>query len=375
MISKIKKHLARHLVNMPGWRTDRKIVVFESDDWGSIRMPSRETLSELIKKGFPLDECTYSSNDTLETNSDLEYLMEVLNSVRDVKDNPALFTINNIVANPDFKKIKEADFREYYYESFINTLDRFPKCNKVMDLYREGVRKKLFKPQFHGREHVHTDHWLEALRSGDTALLEVFDRGMFTYYKGKGSNCRNEYLDALATYNKNQLSGIEVKIKDGLDLFEKIWGFRSETLIAPCYTWSRDIEQFFYSNGIRLIQSGRCQREPIPGHKAARIIRRYTGQNNKHGQVYSIRNVVFEPSSNTDIDWVSKSLREISTAFLWKKPAIISTHRVNFMGSINSENRDRNLKLLEELLNEIVTNWSQIEFLSSDELADIILEN
>ncbi|NTW32234.1 MAG: hypothetical protein HGB12_06370 [Bacteroidetes bacterium] len=33
--------------NIPGWRTDRKILVIESDDWGSIRMPSKETYSGL----------------------------------------------------------------------------------------------------------------------------------------------------------------------------------------------------------------------------------------------------------------------------------------------------------------------------------------
>jgi len=39
---KLEKALRKNLVNIPGWRTNRKIVVIESDDWGSVRMPSRE---------------------------------------------------------------------------------------------------------------------------------------------------------------------------------------------------------------------------------------------------------------------------------------------------------------------------------------------
>jgi len=29
--------LHRYIANIPGWRTNRKIIVIESDDWGSIR--------------------------------------------------------------------------------------------------------------------------------------------------------------------------------------------------------------------------------------------------------------------------------------------------------------------------------------------------
>ena len=38
-----------------GWKTDRKIVVIESDDWGSIRMPRREVYEMSLKKGYRVD--------------------------------------------------------------------------------------------------------------------------------------------------------------------------------------------------------------------------------------------------------------------------------------------------------------------------------
>ncbi|NGP78153.1 hypothetical protein G3570_16035 [Balneolaceae bacterium YR4-1] len=365
--------LSRNFINIPGWKTDRKIVVIQSDDWGSIRT-AESTFNDLLEEGYPLDQCVYNSKDALETNSDLEYLMEVLSSVKDMNGNPAIFTINNIVANPDFDKIKEADFRKYFYEPFVQTLERLPNRDNVMKLYHEGIEEKLFKPQFHGREHVHTHHWIKALQEGNVKLLKIFNRGMFTYYKGEGSNCKNEYLDAMATYNEKQFGAIEDKIKSGLDLFEDIWGFRSKTLIAPCYIWGRNIEIFFHKYGVRLIQSGRCQKEPVYNQDNYNIIRRYIGQNNSHGQVYSIRNVQFEPASNPGINWVDKALIEISTAFIWKKPAVISTHRVNFIGSINPKNRSRNLILLKELLQKIINKWPEVEFISSDHLADLILE-
>lgn len=46
-----KSLLSVHVSNIPGWRTNRKIVVIESDDWGSIRMSSLEAFKNLLKAG------------------------------------------------------------------------------------------------------------------------------------------------------------------------------------------------------------------------------------------------------------------------------------------------------------------------------------
>ena len=46
-----KSLLSVHASNIPGWCTNRKIVVIESDDWGSIRMSSLEAFKKLLKAG------------------------------------------------------------------------------------------------------------------------------------------------------------------------------------------------------------------------------------------------------------------------------------------------------------------------------------
>ena len=48
----IKQTITHNLLNVPGWRTNRHIVVIESDDWGSIRMPSKEVYDKLLKEGY-----------------------------------------------------------------------------------------------------------------------------------------------------------------------------------------------------------------------------------------------------------------------------------------------------------------------------------
>ena len=47
-------NIRRNLAAIPGWSTRRKLVIFESDDWGSIRMPSVETYKSLHAAGIDL---------------------------------------------------------------------------------------------------------------------------------------------------------------------------------------------------------------------------------------------------------------------------------------------------------------------------------
>lgn len=367
------EYLKKIFVNLPGWHTNRKIIVIESDDWGSIRMPSREVYNKLLNKGYPVDKCVYNRNDCLESNEDLELLFNVLLKFKDLKGNHPVITANTIVANPDFNKIRESKFSSYSYEVFINTLLRYPNSDKVYDLYKKGIDLRIFIPQFHGREHVNTTNWIEALKRRDYSALEIFDYGMFTVHKPNNISCRKEFLDSFGTHTSEEFYGMAEAIDDGLNIFEKLFGYRSRSFIATCYIWHPEVEKYLYSGGVRHIQSSRVQKIPQLGFDSYDIMRLYTGKKNKLGQVYTCRNVIFEPAENPDKDWVDSALKEISLAFTLKKPAIVSAHRVNFIGSIHEENRSRNLQLFEELLNRVLQKWPDVEFMNSEQLGKLIL--
>ena len=65
-------------------------------------------------------------------------------------------------------------------------------------------------------------------------------------------------------------------------------------------------------------------------------------------------------------------MSDIAIAFKWNKPAIISSHRVNYIGSLNPANRSHGLKHLEDLIQQIVRKWSNVEFMTSSELGTLI---
>lgn len=368
-----KQNLTRNLLNIPGWRSNRKIVVIESDDWGTIRVSSGSAYQQFLKHGYPVDECPYNSNDALESNDDLELLFETLSSIKDCKNNHAILTANNIVANPDFEKIRATGFQEYFYEPFTATLKRYPAHDRVELLYREGIDQRIFKPQFHGREHVNTERWLKALQDGDKATLLAFDQSMFSVHAERKPAFVNELMDALDGDSAEALKSKATIVTEGLQLFKSIWGFSSKSFIAPCYIWDTAMEPVLAANGVQYIQGMVNQLQPTsaPGYQYS-IRYHYQGQQNKLGQRYLIRNVFFEPSTNPNFDWVDDCLHRIATAFRWNKPAIISSHRVNFIGFIREQNRTTNLALLQQLLNRIVQRWPEVEFMSSDQLGDLM---
>ena len=55
--------------------------------------------------------------------------------------------------------------------------------------------------------------------------------------------------------------------------------------------------------------------------------------------IYLVRNRTFEPAQSSSKNYWESTYRQIENAFAKGTPAIISSHRVNFIGSINQENR------------------------------------
>jgi hypothetical protein len=359
-------------VNIPGWRSKRKIVIIESDDWGSIRMPSKEVFHALLKKGIRIDLLSYNKYDSLASEEDLALLFEILYSVKDKYGNPALITANTIVANPDFDKIHAAGFNDYFYEPFTETLKRYPKHAKSFELMQQGMNEGVFKPQFHGREHLNVFRWIKALKNDVENVRTAFNYRMYDLSDSIKIS-ENSFMEAFNYESESELSYQQQSIVEGTNLFEKLFGYRSKTFIAPCYIWSNHLNSTLLNCGIEGFNGNWIQLEPVSG-KEHRFEKRFhfTGQKNKLMQHYLVRNVSFEPSQNEKFDNVGNALIRIKDAFRYGKPAIISTHRVNFIGFIDPKNRNKNLPQFHDLLKMIVKLWPDVEFMSSDQLLNII---
>ena len=363
-----------NLRNIPGWRTRRKIIVFESDDWGSIRMRSAEDKKALEKKGFDFTNQDFNTYDALESNDDLIQLFEVLSSHKDINGKHPVITAVSIVGNPDFKRIKESGFQTYYWESMSETCKRYPNHDKVCELYRRGIREQLFYPVFHGREHLNAQRWMKLLRAGAESLLYAFEHGVTGISKDMYGKSLGSMQAAFDLDSMDELPFMRRVIKEGADEFERLWGYRARYFVATNGPFNNSLEKDLKEAGVDYILGERVQREPQGGGRYRKHFH-WLGKKNSLGQIYLTRNGFFEPSIASQgfhIDPIGKCVKYIEDAFRWNKPAIISAHRLNFIGYIDKSNREKNLELFDKLLKTILQKWPDVVFMNSVELGDVI---
>lgn len=370
----LKQEFSRNFLNIVGWRTNRHIIVIESDDWGSIRMPSKEVFNRLLKAGIKVDKCHYCSKDSIASDEDLALLFEVLNNHKDINGNPAVITANALVANPDFSKIKEDGFNKYYYKRITEVMPEIKGCEHALDIWKEGNDSGCFRIQSHGREHLNVARWMHYLKENYPETRLAFDLGVYGLSTNTTSEKRKSFLPAFNYENDEEESQVNAIATDGLAIFEEIFGYKSNSFIAPNYTRGRSLEKTLADFGVKYIQGQQREKYKNTKNEINKTRLRYLGKKNVYGQIDLCRNAFFEPAEFVQKDWVDSCMKDIANVFRWHHPAIICSHRVNFVGTVNVDNRDKNLKLFDQLLVQIQKKWPDVEFMSSDKLGSLIVQ-
>lgn len=257
LFSKIYRLLKTRIAVLCDERIKSKILVIESDDWGSIRISSKENWEKLLSEGYPVDKRPYERFDILESDEDVEELSKVLLSYKDAKGHHPVITLNYLSTNPDFEAIKNNGFSKYEFESIEETYKRYPNSHNVVELVKKGISEGIFCVQSHGREHFNVEDWMKSLRKGDDDTLKAFDMGMCGIPPKDNIKQGNRFMSAFKSDSEDSQQKIDLIVKEGLKLFERIWGYKSKTFVAPRYMWNDSVEQVLCENGVLQIQSDR----------------------------------------------------------------------------------------------------------------------
>lgn len=362
--------LKANLKNIPGWRTPDKLVMFSVDDYCNVRLDSPAAKRRLIDAGVVLAN-EFDCLDSVETRSDLERLFDVLSSARDAYGHPACFTCYSNCANPDFDELNGGQGL-YRYKTVEETFSRLsaeqPHAYEgTWELWREGIREGLLRPQFHGREHLNIELINRQLISKDPILMASIKNHSMVGLQSEPSLPGVSFTAALAVADGSELELHKEIIQDGLRLFELIFGFPSSTFTPPATQINPRLYPFLDSVGLKAIDKPqRCMRK-LDGSTYKREWN-VLGRHSEYTHINLVRNVVFEPCKDMVADPVGYALSQIEAAFRWKKPAIISSHRVNFGGHIEPANRDQGLAALGRLLGGIVKRWPDVQFTTAENL-------
>ena len=371
-LSSLKYELVLNLKNIPGPTVSKKIVVIECDDYGSIRMPSVDILHQLQAGGIPVDASRYNLLDTLEDKDDLEQLFETLSSIKDHNGNAAVISPFVNVANPDFDKIKAAGYSEYFYEPFTTTLQKYNRHPDTMKVWKQGMESNVFSPEFHGREHIAVQPWLQKLQEGNSSLLKAFDHGFVAVSNIEGlQQDLQEFRPEFHFTNQSQKSFLHQSIYEGVKLFEDLFGYKPSSFTPSNSVFHPDFEKTVYAAGVPFLVV--AHKNPTPANDGQITFTNYTfRQKIKDNQLnFYVRNCAFEPNVNTAAS-MDITLRQIAAAFRWNKPAIISTHRANYVGGMNKQNREDGLIALQLLLRTIVKRWPDVEFMSTANMLRLV---
>lgn len=375
-LSTIRNTVANNAKNLLGWKTRRKIVVFAVDDYGNVRIDSPEARVNLSKVGLT-PRSRFDAYDTLETQKDLEMLLEALGSVKDQNGRHAVFTCYAVPCNIDFDKLEETGFREYHYEILPQTF--YKKSNSdpanysgTWEQWKQGIAERMLVPQFHGREHLNVKIFEERLLDQDQELIVQLKNRSFTGILNTGY----PIISALASFdfwNFDDNKWFKNIISDGLNQFEDVFGYRAQNFTPPVYSVHPVLYATLKKYGIRFIDAAFIENQHQGKGQYKKQIN-YTGKK-ELGLCKIVRNVVFEPNANPSVDWVSHAMKQIEAAFRWHRPAVISSHRVNFCGYIDPINRKTGIRTLQALLQQITKCWDDVEFMSANELGALIKQD
>ncbi len=368
----MKKAVLDNVKNLRGWRTRRRLLAFAVDDYANVRVDSREALGRLSGAGLDLSS-PFDHLDTVETRQDLEALFEVLDSVRDGCGRPAIFTAYAMSANPDFGCILENAWK-YHYETVGETFLRLSSeqsaaYDGTWALWQEGMARGLIQPQFHGREHLNIDLFEHKLREKSPDVMANLENRSLAGITDDPAMPGVGFTHAFDLNDQSQVDRHREILRDGLELFEKVWGFRSITFTPPAQKLHPSLFAVAEAGGVVSIDKPlRCVRAMGDGTEQREINR--SGRQRGQDHVTVVRNVVFEPNKDMGFDPVERAMQQINAAFRWRKPAIVSSHRVNYCGHIEESNRKRGLDALAILLQRITQRWPDVEFISVDQLVE-----
>jgi len=339
---------------MPGADWSRhKVICFESDDWGCCCWtPSPAALQRVVairevREHFDRRRLWRWVDGSLETPEHVTALCDFLERFTGADGRPAVFTPCYIMGNPDFERIAAGGMAEYSDLLIDGAVPSAWELGDFIAPAREGIMRGVWRPEYHARLH-HTQPylWLETVREGHPEAAPLFEEQIF-----QQSGMRPEYQDMDEATQRDWVEG-------GMSSFERAFGYLPECAIN-CDA-SELTERIWWEWGVRT----RLNRFPDEG---------VFGPSPFTEMTYLRRNVRLEPLGIDDeytASGFTGAWRELQQAWASGQPAIVSTHRKNYVSFVAEQQRQGYLQL-ELLLIGIAESYPDAVYLTSAEIGQL----
>ncbi len=354
---------------------NRPLIVFQSDDWGTQRIPSG--IESRIQFDY-LNE--FLQFDTLEDKDDLDNLKWEVENIATQICKPVNFTLNIVSGNPNFSKIRANGFQKYFVQDLDQSYSYYGFNQAQIKVQWFHISNSAsFDLQFHSREHVNSQLWLKALQKRDQMTEAAFDLGFW----GLSTNyTRTSHKSFMATWDEKPMETDELTFQEGIKLFKDYFNIKPISFVPNNYIFPIGNIKFVEKNEIKSIQGREYLIQPQKSKffRFRKKVPRKMGNIEKgsNSLISIVRNVQFEPSKDLFSNKHNKpftpqidlAMNQINLALMKGLPAVIDTHRVNYVGARSEENRDYGFSQLKKLVLRIHDSFPNAEFISTTELTN-----
>jgi hypothetical protein len=349
------------------WRRARA-VVFESDDWGLCGfVPDREALKGLDRERLAgrLIESYWET--TLEDSTTVAVLSRLLASHRGTDGLPPALQANYILCSLEYLPGGEqaGPGEGAWRDHDLPDLPAAYARPGLWEAVAAGRRLGVWRPELHGAYHYDPERRRMSV-AADEEARRAAAQGVLPF---PGSDRAWE----LGPWRGEAVLATE--LEHSLAVFQHLFGRPPVSVMAPDYVWDSACERRWVARGLRVIQGKREQRDPQRRggrlrQRLEKVLERAWARIRYPDRTYLERNCRFEPVQSADAESAAtRCLEEIRDAWRRGEPAVVETHRLNFV-HLDPAEREQGQAALAELLRALDA-VSGVHYLIDAELAQL----
>ena len=312
------------LVNID-WAALRAVVI-ESDDWGLCAWaPDREAWATLAETpAFQSRAGRRYGGSTLESAADVKALAALLLEHRGGDGAAPVWQANTVMANPDYARLarERPTSGALPLVELPETPGRWARPG-LWDEVRRAREAGVWWIELHGLHHLPEGAWLAALARGDADARRALEH--------QSPVCAA--VEAVGEYDPSEPAETRRRNLDrALACFRALVGRAPRSFCPPDYRWDESLEADAERHGLTTFQ-GKAEQAGSPFPRLRRMLASRRWPHARGARFYLPPRIAFEPcgpGEGRGRDAVEAALRSARAAWKRSRPAILSSHRLNY---------------------------------------------
>jgi hypothetical protein len=307
------------------WRRLRAVVL-ESDDWGLCAWAPDEQAQRVLADtpAFRSTAGRRYGGSTLENAADVRALADLMLEFRGGDGFPPVWQANTVMAAPDYERL-QAPLFEIDSVPLVD-LPEFPSRWKrpgPWDAVTAACDAGVWRPELHGHHHLPERAWLTALRRGAADARRA--------HEVQSPICAA--VEASGEYDPSEPAEVRARNLDqAVAKFTRLLGRGPQSFCPPDYRWDDTLEAQAERLGVTTLQ-GKAEQMGPRFPKLRHLLLRHRWPHRRGGRFYLPPRIAFEPGrGDRPLPVLVERARDaVRQSWSRGQPAVISTHRVNYV--------------------------------------------